>query len=136
MNAPHSATQFVYLVENRLGWSPTVGGSRWRAVSIEAGRVNAKVKTDPTLYTWANLALAVELLVKEKKPRSPLGVFAHVQRALDMAMDHEDDIEEEIREVMKFEVMRGDPQGWAVRFARADGGYRRMLLREWQESVR
>jgi hypothetical protein len=136
MSAPSNATQFVHLVESRLGWSPRVGTSHWRAVSIEAHRVKAKVETDPTLYTWENLALAVELLAKEKKPRTPLGVFAHVQRALDLAMDHEDDVEAEIREVMKFEVMRGDPQGWAVRFARADGGYRRMLLREWQESAR
>lgn len=136
MSAPRNATQFVHLVENRLGWAPRAGMSRWRAVSVEAGRVNSMVETDPTLYTWVNLALAVELLAKEKKPRTPLGVFAHVQRALDLAMDHEDDIEAEIREVMRFEVMRGDPQGWAVRFARADGGYRRLLLREWQESVR
>lgn len=129
-----NATQFCELVENRLGWQ--VKGERWRGLMAEAGKVKRKIASNPSLYTWENLRLTVELLAKEKKPRTPVGVFAHVERALDLALDQEDDTETQIREVMKFETMRGDPQGWAVRFARADGPFREILLGEWRESAR
>ena len=129
-----NAVQFCELVERRLGWEAK--GVRWRALKVEAGKVNHKIATDPTRYTWDNLILAVELLAREKQSRTPTGVFAHVDRALDLALDREVDYEAEIREVMRYETLRGDPAGWAVRFARAEGAYRRLLLNQWRESVK
>lgn len=130
-----SATAFIKLVEERLGWEAPPGPAhlRYRA---EVGKVNRRVAEDPFLYTWDNLHLAVALLAKEKKPRTPLGVFAHVQRALDLAMDRETDVEAEIRKAVAYETELGDPAGWVVRFARAVGGYRAEALQEWRESVR
>lgn len=132
-----NAVQFCELVEAQLGWRvPSNRGPRWKALSIEASKVTRQMASNPKLYTWGNLQLAVALLHREKQSRTPVGVFAHVDRALDLAMDKEDGVEAEIREVMRYETMRGDPQGWVVRFARAEGAYRPILLREWQESVR
>lgn len=132
-----NATEFCELVEMRLGWEipHRANRPRWKQVVTEAAKVNRKQAENPSLYTWTNLQLAVELLRREKKSRSPVGVFAHVQRALDLALDDESDLEYEIRKVVTYEEQRGDPDGWAVRFARATGPYRRRLLDEWRESV-
>lgn len=134
MIAPGNATIFCELVESRLGWE--VPGVRWRGLVIEANKVNTRRAEDTALYTWENLALAVELLAREKKSRSPIGVFAHVQRALDLALDTEVDVEEEIRTVMRYETALGDPQGWVVRFARATGHHRKVLLDAWRQAVK
>lgn len=130
-----NATEFCKVVENRLGWAPPAGPG-WKQYSPEAAKVKRKVATNPSLYSWDNLLLAVELLVREKKSRSPLGVFAHVERALDLALDKDDDIEVLIREAVAYEQHRGDPDGWVTRFARATGGYRALALAEWRESVK
>jgi len=132
-----NATEFCELVERRLGWEvPVRNGARWKGLVVEAHKVNQRRYMDIDLYTWENLQLAVELLAREKKSRSPMGVFSHVQRALDLALDVEPDIEEEIRVVMRYETQRGDPEGWVTRFARADGHHRKVLLDAWREAVR
>lgn len=129
-----NAIDFVRLVETRLGWVPPhTGFNRYVA---EAAKVKRKVATNPDLYTWRNLQLAVELLAREKQPRSPLGVFAHVPRAEEKAVESEDDLELAIREATAYEQGRGDPHGWVTRFARATGTYRAQALTEWKESAR
>jgi hypothetical protein len=130
-----NATEYCKLVENRLGWAPP-GIYGWKKYAAEAAKVKRKIATDPNLFTWDNLMLAVELLVREKQPRTPIGVFAHVDRALDLALDKDHDIEHEIRGVVAYESALGDPAGWVTRFARATGQYREMALNEWKESVR
>lgn len=129
-----NATGFCRLVESRLGWVPPPGPEcrRYRAI---ASRVIRKMTEDPALYTFRNLELAVELLAQERKPRSPLGVFAHVARAVDVAAEDEMDIEVLIREACAYEEQRGDPQGWITRFSRASGDYRAFALQAWRESV-
>lgn len=129
-------TDYCKIVENRLGWAPPATGPAWRRYTTEAAKVKRKIATDPSKYTWENLLLAVELLVRERQSRTPIGVFAHVDRALDLALDKEDDLELLIREAVEYETHRGDPQGWVTRFARAVGGYRRLVLDEWRESVK
>jgi hypothetical protein len=130
-----NATEFCKLVENRLGWAPPAGAP-YRQYRVEAAKVKRKIATDPDLYTWDNLKLAVALLAREKQPRTPMGVFAHVDRALDLALDKDHDVEHEIRQVVAYESALGDPAGWVTRFARATGQYREMALNEWKESVR
>jgi hypothetical protein len=128
-------TAFCQLVENKLGWQPPAGAP-WQQYIAEAGKVRRKVAEDPTRYTWDNLKLAVELLARERQPRTPIGVFAHVDRALDLALDKDHDIEQEIREVVAYETKLGDPAGWGIRFARAQGRYREEALEEWKRAVR
>lgn len=128
-------TAFCQLVENTLGWAPPPGPA-FRAYRAEAAKVKRKQATNPDLYTWDNLRLAVALLAREKKARTPWGVFAHVERALDLALDADDDLETQIREAIAYETRRGDPAGWVPRFARATGGYRDQALREWREAAR
>lgn len=128
--------RFCELVEARLGWEVPSRRVRWRVLMSEGNKVAKKVATNPDLYTWDNLILAVELCARERKSRTPLGVFAHVERALDLALDDEIDVEQEIREVVAYETSRGDPGGWVVRFARATGHYRRLALDEWKQAER
>lgn len=134
-----NAIEFVKIVEARLGWMPPsshnvrMGHTRYVA---EAAKVKRKAATKPDLYTWDNLLLAVELLVRERQPRTPVGVFAHVERALAMAVEVEDDLETAIRDATAYEVQRGDPDGWETRFARAVGHYRSLALAEWKESIK
>jgi hypothetical protein len=133
-----NATEFCQLVENRLGWVPadnTVVSHRRRYMR-EAGKVNRRIKTDPDLFTWDNLELAVELLFRERLARSPLGVMAHVPRAVAMRRETEGDLEQNIRDAVAYEVGRGDPQGWETRFARATGIFRAQALAEWKASIR
>ena len=135
MAAVRTPTEFCKAVEARLGWAPP-SGPDWKRYQSTASRVAARIATNPELYTWRNLELAIELLAREKKPRTPLGVFAHVQRAADLAAEVEDDLEQQIREATAYEQHRGDPAGWVTRFARATGHYRAQALAEWKASIR
>lgn len=128
-----NATEFCKLVESRLGWLPPAGQG-WKRYSAMAGRVNRKIATNPALYTMENLQLAVELLAKERLPRNPLGVFAHVPRAVAMSIEDEADVEQGIRVATAIEQGKGDPDGWVTRFARAVGPYRLQALNEWRAS--
>lgn len=123
--------QFIDAVENTLGWSSTLAGPRWKVRKIEAGRVAKRVATNPALYTWPNLMLALELCRRERLPRAPLGVFAHVERALEMRRVPEHDLEERIRAAISAERANGDPDGWTTRFARAAGYYREEAYQQW-----
>lgn len=126
-------TEFCQLVESRLGWIPP-DGPDWQRYRVMAARVAKKMDIDPELYSLRNLELAVELLAREKLPRSPLGVFAHVPRAVEMAVDSDEDVESGIRAATAIEQGRGDPEGWVTRFARAMGPYRLQALNEWREA--
>lgn len=126
-----NVTEFMVLVENRLGWQPPGrrGSVRY---NVEVARVKERIKAQPDLFTYRNLELAVELCRRERLPRTPLGVLAHVQRAVDKRKDDVDDLEVEIWEAMSHEIARGDPDDWATRFSRASGVYRQQLLNEWK----
>lgn len=130
-----NATEFVKLVERRLGWEAPPGPS-YQVYRAEAAKVKRKIASNPDLYTWENLRLAVELLARERQPRTPIGVFSHVERAVDLAVEKDEDVELEIWKVISYETQRGDPQDWGTRFARATGGYRKILLDEWRGSVK
>lgn len=103
-----NVTEFMVLVENRLGWQPPGrrGSVRY---NVEVARVKERLKANPDLFTFRNLELAVELCRRERLPRTPLGVLAHVQRAFDMRKDDVDDLEVDIWQAMATEIARGDP---------------------------
>lgn len=126
-----NATKFCQLVEARLGWAPPQGPA-FKRYRPEASKVLKRQATDPILYSFDNLALAVEFLARERRTRSPLGVFAYVQPALEVAKIPETDLESEISAAMSREAHRGDPDNWVERLARAVGPYRREVLIEWK----
>ena len=128
-----NATEYMTLVENRLGWQPPGRRGSLR-YNVEVSRVKERLQANPDLFTWRNLELAVELCRRERLPRTPLGVLAHVQRAVDMRKDDLDDLEVEIWQAMSKEIANDDPDGWATRFARAQGIHRQQLLHEWKET--
>lgn len=128
-----NAIEFCKHVEAQLGWEAPAGADRRRYIP-EAGKVKRRITTDPERFTWENLLLAVELLRKEKKSRSPIGVFEHVDRALDLALDTEVDVEADIREATRAEAAKGDPDDWVVRFSRATGEFRRRALDEYRRA--
>lgn len=121
---------FMRDVENRLGWVPQNKHAR-RATER---KVQDKIQTNPELYTARNLNLALELLVREKTQRSPLGVIAHVERAVAMARDTTSDLEAKIAQAVRYETGWGDKDGWATRFARSSGVWREATYREWLDS--
>lgn len=126
-----NCTEFVKLVENKLGWvNPAGHQPGYKKYSGIARRV--KDRMAETGYTLAELELAVELLWRERKARSPLGVFSHVERAREKTAEPESDVETEIRYAMRVEEALGDPEGWVTRFARATGRYRAELLNDWK----
>ena len=129
-----NVTAYMVLVENALGWKPPAGRGSPR-YNVEVKRVKEAMAADP-LLSLDNLELTVELLRRERKPRSPLGVFAHVKRAVDMRREDTDDLEVAIWEAMSYEIARGDPAGWSTRFARAQGSYREEVLNEWKAAVK
>jgi hypothetical protein len=125
-----NGTEFCKIVENTLGWMPPDRG--WKKYIFHSQAVVTKMQSNPTLYTWDNLLAAVELLRREGQPRSPLGVFAHVERAIERKRDVDTDVEKRIWFAMTVENRRGDPDGWGVRFARAMGPFRWELIEEWE----
>lgn len=130
-----TATQFVELVSNRLGWLPPGKAEPWREVAIEASKVKRKIATNPVLYTWDNLELAVELLARERvTPKSPAAVCWHVERALRLAeVDvSRATIDAEVEEAIRLEVEAGDPDQWAIRLARSFGMGRVEVLNQWR----
>lgn len=131
-----NATEFVELVSNRLGWLPPGNKERWREIAIEAHKVKNKIATKPRLYTWENLELAVELLYREREqPVSPAAVCWQVERALNLSVvdDSRKSIDAEVEEAVAAEVAAGDPDGWAVRFARSFGAGRVEVLNAWRK---
>lgn len=125
---PRDTRRFMLMVQNRLGWVPTNDF----ALEATEKKVAARMAEQPVTYNLRNLTLAVELLAREKETRSPLGVFAHVPRALSLARETESDIETLIHEAVRTELALGDPDGWVVRFARAIGPYRADVYDEWR----
>lgn len=129
-----SATAFCKHVEARLGWLPEDRyAPAWQRYRGEASKVLRKIATNPELYTWRNLGLAVEYLAREKKTRSPVGVFSYVGVALEAAANPDPAVEEELRAALRLEMAKGDPKGWVERLNRAVGPFRMELLNQWRQ---
>lgn len=122
--------EFMRHVENTLGWHPPKG---YAAQGAYAQRISARMG-ESEAFTWHNLELAVELLRREKLPRSPMGVFHHVARAVAMEVDVEEDLDVAVRNAIAIEVAKGDPDGWESRFTRCHPLYREQLLTEYRST--
>jgi hypothetical protein len=126
-------TAFCQMVENRLGWSPP-DGVPWRRYQAEAAKVKRKINTNPDLFTWRNLTLAVEFCAREHLERTPVGVFSYVQPALEAAVEETTDLEDQIMQAVRVELAKGDPDSWVGVLTRAQGRFRVEMLQEWQRS--
>lgn len=136
------AKAFVEYVENMLGWAPpvTVKTPRWKAIAVEAGKVNKKIATNPTLYTWENLALTVEWLRQRREQiKTPTSILWRVEDALrDSATPVTPkvrvDIAVAIEQAIATEQERRAPgwQGWVSRLTRAQGAGRQDTYDEWK----
>lgn len=134
-----NATEFVKMVENTLGWAPPLESTKplWQVRSIEAGKVNRKIATNPNLYTWHNLELAVEYLRRRRQPvKSPVGVLFKVEAALGEANAPApiSNLGDEINRAIEVELShaREGHEEWVGRLIRADGSARRDVLDTWR----
>lgn len=127
--------EFCKHVEGRLGWEPPQGDVEepdFRRYGAEAAKVKRKIATDPDRFTWRNLKLAVEYCRRQHLTRTPVGVFAYVDAAVEKATVPVDDVEAALQQAMRQENAKGDPEGWAARMMRASGRYRAEVLEEWR----
>lgn len=137
-----NATELCALVENTLGWTPIVSDKmpRWRAIAIMAGRVNKKIETNPKLYTWRNLEIAVAYLwAKRQQVRSPMGIFYVVEDAVAQSYETPqqplgDQVEQAIR--TEYEIDDAQTIRWVTRLSRAFGDARADVLVEWRAARR
>ena len=136
------AKTFVEYVEGALGWAPPVTDKtpRWKAIAVEAGKVNKKVATNPALFTWENLALTVEWLRRRKEViKTPTAIFWRVEDALrDSATpvrpERPADIATAVQQAVDTEQAKRAPgwQGWVSRLTRAQGAGRQDTYNEWR----
>lgn len=138
-----NATEFIIKCENLLGWCPPDDKPLWKARAIEAGKLNKKIKTDPKLYTWHNLELALSMSVAEREPiTSPVALCWRVERALRKAEETASytDPEFECQRAVEWELGQESSDEriyWVGRFTRVHGGTaRRELLNEWKAAGR
>jgi hypothetical protein len=130
-----TAREFVEAVENMLGWMPVE--PRWKSIRTEAGKVKRKQATDPVLYSFGNLELALALLRKEHKDvTSPVAVFWHVERALKMGevVIETDDLDDQVTLLIEHLSEHGDPGDWLPRLVRAQGKGRQEVLDEYRRN--
>ena len=131
-----NATEFVLLVENTLGWVPDESLELWKARAIMAGRLKKAMAKKPSLYTWENLELAVELLRRQRQPvKSPIFVLYKVEEALKAAVvEQQRPLGDLIDEAIATE--RSQPsltsQDWIDQLTRAVGKYRQDAYDEWR----
>lgn len=138
------AKTFVEWVENTLGWAPPITEKtpRWKAIAVEAGKVNKKIATNPNLYTWEHLALTVEWLRRRKEViKTPASVLWRVEDALrDSATVVRPvqpvDIAVAVAAAIEREQAGRAPgwQGWVSRLTRAQGAGRQDTYDEWKKA--
>ena len=126
--------EFVKHVENTLGWVPPEGTwPRWKTLTLEAAKLKRKMATNPRLYTWDHMLLAVEMLRRSgTQVASPAAVCWHVRRALAAEGEREDtgDIAAKVHLAISEAFMAGESE-WVERLARARGDARKEVLEEW-----
>ena len=126
------ATELVRTVENTLGWAPH--NRRQRNLMIVA--VLAKIEEQPTLYTWHNLALTVELLRRQRvQAGSPMFLFCKVQEAVDAA--YIPVLVSTLAQLVEGAIEREQDrqldgwQDWVGRLSRATGQGRQVAHDQW-----
>ena len=132
-------TDLVKYIENTLGWAPSWDDPRplWKIRAIEVAKIKRAIRTQrrPKDYTVANLMVAVEFLRRRNQHiESPVAVVYAVERALKRRADRDStDLETAVERAVA-EANRLGRDDWARRIARATGGARAEVLREWEEA--
>lgn len=136
-------TDFIVFVENQLGWTPETSEKKplWKARAIEVAKLKKKMATDPNLYTWDNLALAVEYLRHKRQPvTSPVAVCWFVKDALKDAVERPTltDLGEAVQAAIDWEKRHQIPgfAEWIITLTRAHGSARGAVLDEWRSAGR
>lgn len=137
-----TATDLVVMVENTLGWLPDHMryGSVWKARSIEAGKINKKLKANPQV-TLADLELALEYCWRKREPvASPVALFWRVDDAKAMANEPStiSVLSATVETAVEWEMSHDMPEKelWVGRLTRAHGSARDDVLRDWREAGR
>jgi hypothetical protein len=129
-----TATRFAEHVENTLGWAPTDTEvqPRWKSLMLVAGRINKRIASNPTLYTWDNLLVTVLWLKRLGKEVSPLGVFWYVEEAVKKrpVIEATDDLAGKVFTALTEAMVAGE-QDWVDQLARARGEARHDVLAGW-----
>lgn len=131
---------FVERVENMLGWVPKGKGTAYKLRSIEASRLKRKMDTNPALYTWENMLLALDWCRRNKYATTPTGVCWKVEQAVKQAADEKPLTETGagIQAAISVEQGRRDSlsEYWITRLSRSSGQARDDVLLEWREAGR
>lgn len=149
-----TATDIVILCENALGWTPPDNVPVWKSRSVHAGLLRkAMVKHGVSLE---DLELAVAFCEREREPiKSPAALVYKVERARELAnvnpttttvhkaaykteVVEETDLSMDVQRALEWEQMHEDhlSLGWITRLTRAQGDYRRDVLKDWERSGR
>lgn len=130
-----NAMQLVAHVENTLGWLPTGKGTVWSQRALEAAKIKRKMGENPTLYSYGNIALAVEYLRRKRQPvASPVAALFYVEAALEH--HHAAPVRPlgaQIDEAIRDELARPDAvsSSWVSRLTRVVGTARQQMYDEW-----
>lgn len=135
-----TATGFAEYVEGRLGWPVPSATSlqRRKALMAEAAKIKRKIATDPDLFTWDNLRLAVEYVHSQHLyGRSPVAVFSFVHIAVAEDRKRREPAPTEIALAVQsaIDTEMGEQlagwEEWVRRLARASGTGRETVHSEW-----
>ncbi len=132
-----TATDIVIACENRLGYLHH--GPLTERRRIEAGKINKKLKTDPSV-TLADFELAIEYCWKKRESvTSPVALYWRIKDAKNLANDvvEVSDLTEEIERAIAWE-MWCEPidHEWVGKLTRAQGDGRADVLAEWKAAGR
>lgn len=135
------ATDIVIGCENRLGFTHVGANPLYRARAIEAGKINKKLKADPSV-TLEDFALALEYCHRKREPvTSPVALYWRIKDARAMANEVVElsDLSAAVQTALDWEMER-DPSlertEWIGRLTRAHGDHRAVVLSEWKRAGR
>lgn len=130
------AGQLVRHIENTLGWNSQSGMGRVKLRRVMVDRMLTTISQNPTLYTWENLYLTVELLRRKRvQVKSPLFIFFKVEEAVAHANTPVavSSLADQIAKAVAHEqgTQRDGWQVWVRQLNRAVADYRQDALDEW-----
>lgn len=135
-----NVTDFVVLVENRLGWMPVVDDKTplHKARGVEVAKLKRKIAEKPELFTWKNLLLAVEYCSRKQiRVASPAAVCWKVEKALKEIVPEQQmsPVAERIQKAIAWEQQHQlvGWENWVGMLTRAGGVLRDELLIEWKQ---
>jgi hypothetical protein len=136
-----TATEVVIACENTLGFTPdTTRYGLDQARRIEAGKLNKKMKADPSI-TFEQLEYALAYSFRKREPvKSPAALCFRIKAALEEAAELEvqkTDLSLLVEAALAWEMAQPVlNEGWIGKLTRSQGDARKDLLTNWKESGR